>query len=82
MEPAVADTPVTKRQKFWRDHVLAAAAYDGTIVEYAKANGHEPYAYFLTVFTKLQAAKTREDIEASLPFNLKPVTGNAAFSHN
>ncbi len=22
----------------WRDHVLAAASYDGTIVEYAKAN--------------------------------------------
>ena len=38
MEAAVADTPITERQKFWRDHVLAAAAFDGTIVEYAKAN--------------------------------------------
>ena len=38
MEPAMADTPITERQKFWRDHVLAAAAYDGTIVEYAEAN--------------------------------------------
>ena len=28
----------TKRQQFWRDHVLAAAAYKGSIVEYAKAN--------------------------------------------
>lgn len=26
---------ITKRQTYWRDHVLAAAAYDGTIVEYA-----------------------------------------------
>ena len=34
----MADTPITERQKFWRDHVLAAAAFDGTIVEYAKAN--------------------------------------------
>jgi len=34
----VADTPITERQKFWRDHVPAAAAFDGTIVEYAKAN--------------------------------------------
>ena len=38
MEAAVADAPITERQKFWRDHVLAAAAFDGTIVEYAKAN--------------------------------------------
>ncbi len=29
---------MTKRQTFWRDHVLAAAAYEGSIVEYAKAN--------------------------------------------
>lgn len=29
---------ITKRQQYWRDHVLAAASYDGTIVEYAKAN--------------------------------------------
>ena len=34
----MADTPITERQKFWRDHVLAAATFDGTIVEYAKAN--------------------------------------------
>lgn len=26
---------ITKRQSYWRDHVLAAAAFDGTIVEYA-----------------------------------------------
>ena len=38
MEPIVAKTPITKRQKFSRDHVLDAAAFDGTIVEYAKSN--------------------------------------------
>jgi len=37
MEAAVANTPITKRQKFWRDHVFAAAAFNGTIVEYAKS---------------------------------------------
>ena len=26
---------ITKRQSYWRDHVLAAATFDGTIVEYA-----------------------------------------------
>ena len=111
----MADTPITERQKFWRDHVIAAATFDGIIVENAvrpfvmgrkswlfatsvaganasanlyslvdttKANGHEPYAYLLTVFTKLPAAKTLEDIEALLPFNLKPGAGNAAFDRN
>jgi len=26
---------ITKRQSYWRDHVLGAAAFDGTIVQYA-----------------------------------------------
>ena len=38
MEAVVANTQITERQKFWRDHVLAAAASGGTIVEYAKSN--------------------------------------------
>ena len=29
---------ITERQQYWREHVLAAASFDGTIVEYAKAN--------------------------------------------
>ena len=29
---------ITERQQYWRDHVLAAAAYHGSIVEYAAAN--------------------------------------------
>jgi len=40
-------------------------------VETAKANGHEPYEYLLTIFTQLPAAKKLEDVEALLPFNLK-----------
>jgi len=27
---------ITTRQTYWRDHVLAAAAFDGMIVEYAR----------------------------------------------
>jgi len=27
MEAIMANTPITERQKFWRDHVLAAAAF-------------------------------------------------------
>ena len=29
---------MTKRQIFWRDHVLAVAAYEDSIVEYAKVH--------------------------------------------
>ena len=29
---------ITERQQYWRDHVLAAAKHDGSIVEYAAAN--------------------------------------------
>ena len=29
---------ITERQQYWRDHVLAAAQYEGSIVEYAAAN--------------------------------------------
>lgn len=34
----MTQTTITERQRHWRDHVLAAASYDGTIVQYAKAN--------------------------------------------
>ena len=49
-----------------------------SLVETAKANGHEPYAYIKQVLTELPAAKTIEDIERLLPFNLKPAVTNAA----
>lgn len=29
---------ITERQQYWRDHVLAASAHEGSIVEYAAAN--------------------------------------------
>lgn len=34
----MTQTTITERQRNWRDHVLAAASFDGTIVEYAKTN--------------------------------------------
>jgi len=37
MEATMADSVITERQRFWRDHVLTAAASDGAIVEYAIA---------------------------------------------
>ena len=43
-----------------------------SLVETAKANGLEPYAYLRRVFTDLPQAKTIEDIEALLPWNIAP----------
>lgn len=39
-----------------------------SLVETAKANGWEPYAYLRRVFTELPKAQTLEDIEALLPY--------------
>jgi transposase len=48
----------------------SAALY--TLVETAKANGHEPRAYLRYLFEQLPLAKTPEAIDALLPFNLPP----------
>ena len=68
--------PFVMGRKAW----LFATSVDGanasanlySLVETAKANGHEPHSYIHHVLTKLPAAKTLEDIECLLPFNLQP----------
>jgi transposase len=50
-----------------------------SLVETAKANGLEPYAYLKHVFTLLPQANTLEDIEALLPWNVAlPATQSVA----
>jgi len=49
-----------------------------SLVETAKANGHEPYAYIKQVLTELPAAQTLEAIEALLPFNVQPSESKVA----
>ncbi len=44
------------------------------IIETAKANGHEPYAYLRRILRDLPGAKSVEDVEALLPWNLEPHT--------
>lgn len=43
-----------------------------SLIETAKACGHEPYYYLRHLFIELPKAKSLADIEALLPFNLKP----------
>jgi hypothetical protein len=49
-----------------------------SLVTTAKANGLEPYGYLLHVYEHLPEAQTVEDLEALLPWNLKPVLERAA----
>lgn len=49
------------------------------LIETAKANGLEPFAYLAHVFTELPKAKTLADVEALLPWNIaKPATQSVA----
>lgn len=49
----------------------ASAAFF-TLIETAKANGHEPYAYLRHIFEKLPLSESRDDYKALLPWNLDP----------
>lgn len=44
-----------------------------SLIETAKANGLEPYAYLKKIFTELPNATTLEHVEALLPWNCKDV---------
>jgi hypothetical protein len=38
----MGDTPITKRQQHWLDHIRAADAFDGSIADYARSEGLKP----------------------------------------
>ena len=52
---------------------VKASANLYSLIETAKANGLEPYAYLRQVFTELPKADTVEAIEALLPGNIDQV---------
>jgi hypothetical protein len=47
-----------------------------SIVETAKANGVEPYANLLLLFAHLPYAKTVEDFETLLPWNVRAASSS------
>ena len=53
-------------------HGAVASANLYTLVETARADALNPYAYLKLVFTALPKATTVEDIEALLPWNVAP----------
>ena len=54
----------------------AASANLYSLIETAKANGLEPYAYLRRVFTELPSAQRLDDIEALLPWQVLEAHGN------
>ena len=62
---------VTGRKNGWLSDAVKgaqASANLDSLIETAKANGLEPYAYLRRVFTLLPQATTVADIEALLPW--------------
>ncbi|MGD8837644.1 MAG: IS66 family transposase [Desulfobacteraceae bacterium] len=49
-----------------------ASATFFSLIETAKANGHEPYAYLHHIFKKLPLVTTGKEYEALLPWNVDP----------
>jgi transposase len=43
-----------------------------SIIQTAKANGHEPYRYLRHLFTELPKASSPQEVAALLPFNISP----------
>ena len=66
--------PFVIRRKAWLFSDTPAGANASAIIysllQTAKANGQEPYAWLRSVLHDLPAAKTVEEVEALLPWNL------------
>ncbi len=68
-ENAIRPFVVGRKNGLFSDSVkgVKASANLYSLIETAKANGLEPYAYLRVLFTELPRAETVEDIEALLP---------------
>jgi transposase len=74
VENAIRPFVVGRKNFLFCDTVSGAHASANlySLIETAKANGREPYAYLRQVFTELPGAKTVEQIEALLPCPVHP----------
>jgi transposase len=75
-ENAIRPFIVGRKNWLFSDTVAGAQASANlySLIETAKANGIEPYRYLCHIFQALPTAKTVDDYEALLPWNLKPPT--------
>jgi len=75
---------ITKRQSYWRDHVLAAAAFEGTIVQYAELHNlkTEDIYQWKTALTKRGFLPGVEDKIVADFVALKPVEHTNPVEHD
>ena len=73
-ENAIRPFVIGRKGWLFSDTVKGAVASANlySLVESAKANGIEPHAYLSQLFTQLPYAKTVNDFEALLPWNVQP----------
>lgn len=73
-ENAIRPFVVGRKNWLFSDSVPGAqsSARWYSVMETAKANGHEPYHYLRHVFERLPLAQTEEAIDALLPWNIDP----------
>jgi transposase len=73
-ENAIRPFVIGRKGWLFSDTVKGAVASANlySLVESAKANGIEPHAYLSRLFAQLPYAKTVDDFEALLPWNVKP----------
>jgi len=71
-ENAIRPFVIGRRNWLFSDTVGGAQASANlySLIETCKANGIEPYGYLIAVFRQLPLAKTVEDFEALLPWQL------------
>ena len=81
VENAIRPFVVGRKNWLFSGSPLGAHASAGLfgLIETAKANGHEPYAYLAHLFEALPRSRTGEDTRALLPYHLEPSSyrGNA-----
>lgn len=79
-ENAIRPVAVGRKNWMFSDSVSGAeaSAIIYSIIETAKANGHDPHAYLRRVIDRLPHAKTLADLEALLPWATPPPTPLAA----
>ncbi len=71
-ENAIRPFVVGRRNWLFADTVAGANASANlcSLIETCKAHRIDPYAYLVSLFRKLPVAKTADDFEALLPWNL------------
>ncbi len=76
-ENAIRPFALGRRNWLFADTINGAKASASlySLVQTARANDLEPYAFLCRLFAELPKAKTVEDFEALIPFNNKPTEG-------